>query len=336
MDITGFVLSAVSIASLFQTCVQVFDLFNVVGQYGKDYEILLCKLEIERSRLLQWGERLGLLRILNSEAGITTDPGNLRVIDHDLQFSINPRIGQVQISPLVLYILSCLKLLFQDSERLERQYGLKRGDVSTRAGTRTVSYDRLLNRISERQRSTTFAAKARWAIVDRIKFRTLIDDIKAFNDSLFTLLPDSSHRTVDTRQAIHPFSETIHGPENLLSSIKRFILLPDGARDLLLELAAQVENVSFKSASKTQLNDEEDLNRGLVEEQAKRNPGGVLGSMFYRNGSGVGEESDRYRLKGPRLERIFVSTLSLPHPALGTSTSHSRHFADPNSLQTHL
>jgi hypothetical protein len=334
MDVAGFVLSAVSIASLLQTWVQVVDLSKAGGQYGKDYEILLCKLEIERVRLLRWAEGLGFLRMLNSEAGIVIDPGDLRVIDPDLQFSDNSRIGQLQISSLVLYILGCLNLLFQDSERLERQYGLKRGDASTRARTRTVSelvpssntrlkrvYDRLLNRVTERQRSTTFVAKARWAIIDRVKFRTLIDDVKAFNDSLFTLLPDSSHRMVETMQAIPPFSKTTSELENLQSSSKGFNLLPARARDLLLESAAQGENVSFKSASKAQLND--DLNRGLVEEQANSNPGGVLGSFFCPNGSGVGEELDKYRLKGPGLERIFVSTLSLPHPALGTSTSHS-------------
>ena len=116
MDITGFALSIVSIASLFQTCVQVFDLFNNGRQHGKDYEILSCKLEIERIRLVQWGQEVGLSRILNSEAGVTMHSSGSSVIDPNLQFSIDSRLGQPQISSLVLYILSCLKLVFEDSE----------------------------------------------------------------------------------------------------------------------------------------------------------------------------------------------------------------------------
>src|SRR5208282_5940881 len=175
-------------------------------------------------------------------------------------------------------------------------------------------YDRLQDLMRERQRNATLVAKARWAIIDRDKFRNLIEDVKEFNDSLIALLPDLSSRTLD---ADTRFNKNILRPENLQSSTNSFILLPARAGDLLLDLAAQVDNLGFKSTGIAQLNGEEDFNRELNEELAKRNPGGILGSMYYRNGSSLGEDSDGYRLKNLDRERMFVSSPSLLHPALG-------------------
>src|SRR5208282_6769340 len=193
-------------------------------------------------------------------------------------------------------------------------------------------YDRLQDLMRERQRNATLVAKARWAIIDRDKFRNLIEDVKEFNDSLIALLPDLSSRTLD---ADTRFNKNILRPENLQSSTNSFILLPARAGDLLLDLAAQVDNLGFKSTGIAQLNGEEDFNRELNEELAKRNPGGILGSMYYRNGSSLGEDSDGYRLKNLDRAYMFVSSPSLLHPALGTAPPHTCYVADANSLQIH-
>ena len=51
---------AIGIISLWKTCVQVFDIVDSSKKYGMDFELLRLKLEVERIRLLMWGDIIGL------------------------------------------------------------------------------------------------------------------------------------------------------------------------------------------------------------------------------------------------------------------------------------
>ena len=44
------------VITAWQTCVQVFEIIDSGKKYGMDYEVLRVKLEVERIRLLVWGD----------------------------------------------------------------------------------------------------------------------------------------------------------------------------------------------------------------------------------------------------------------------------------------
>ena len=52
-DIAGL---AVGVAGAWKTCVQIFDIVDSGRKYGMEYELLRVKLEVERIRLLTWGD----------------------------------------------------------------------------------------------------------------------------------------------------------------------------------------------------------------------------------------------------------------------------------------
>ena len=58
--IAGLTLSTVSIAALFTTCIDCFNIVAAAKDFGHDYELLCTALAIQKLRLLLWGESVGL------------------------------------------------------------------------------------------------------------------------------------------------------------------------------------------------------------------------------------------------------------------------------------
>jgi hypothetical protein len=53
---------AVGTTSLFSTCIECFDLFRAATYYDEYVEILLVKLDLEKTRLLIWGNGVGIMK----------------------------------------------------------------------------------------------------------------------------------------------------------------------------------------------------------------------------------------------------------------------------------
>jgi hypothetical protein len=58
--IAGLALSAVSVAALFTTCVDCFNIVVSAREFGRDYELLCTELSLQKLRLFLWGESVGL------------------------------------------------------------------------------------------------------------------------------------------------------------------------------------------------------------------------------------------------------------------------------------
>lgn len=194
MEVAGLAIGVISIASLFQTCVQLFDVISLGRTRGKDYEILSCKLEVERLRLIVWGQKIGL-----SNPRTRVEAASLAPSVPNSPTALESWSGYPRISSLISHILTCLKLIFEDVERLERRYGLRKVPHLPQLGQQLAGgffmpttfrqvHDDLQLTMKESQRETVVLAKARWAILDRTKFSTLIEDIKGFNDSLYFII----------------------------------------------------------------------------------------------------------------------------------------------------
>lgn len=56
-DVAGLV---IGIVALWQSCIQVYEIVDSTRQHGMEFELLNVKFEVERVRLLCWGDAVGL------------------------------------------------------------------------------------------------------------------------------------------------------------------------------------------------------------------------------------------------------------------------------------
>jgi len=209
MDVAGLVIGAVGMVALWNNCVQAFDVVAAGRRYGHDYEVIRVKLEVERIRLLAWGEAVGLAQVQKADS----NPVPL----------IDDRLNKENMRTTVLRLLGCIEHIFKDSNALERKYGLKpeslrRGedaisltDISTEGNQFILgsifkhTYENLQKSAKNYSQNTPFKRKVTWAISDRSKFLALVGEIKGFNDSLVSLFPDVTHKA---NRAIHEEIDT--------------------------------------------------------------------------------------------------------------------------------
>ena len=104
MDVTGLIITVVT---AWETCVQVFEIIDSGKKYGMDYEILRVKLEVERIRLLAWGEAVGLSGVEQGKP------------------SPDARLNREDVRVVVLRLLGCIQHVFEHSKRLQDRYGLR-------------------------------------------------------------------------------------------------------------------------------------------------------------------------------------------------------------------
>lgn len=66
----------VVLAGLFSTCIDCFDLFEAAHALEEDSKILLVKLDLEKTRLLIWGNAVG---IVDDADGSSSQLGDIRL-----------------------------------------------------------------------------------------------------------------------------------------------------------------------------------------------------------------------------------------------------------------
>ena len=62
MEVAGFTIGAITLASLFSTCIECFDYIRSFQSSDEDFDMLLVKLDLEKTRLLIWGNSVGVLQ----------------------------------------------------------------------------------------------------------------------------------------------------------------------------------------------------------------------------------------------------------------------------------
>ena len=189
-DVAGLV---IGVMAMWNTCVEVFDIVDSGKKYGMDYEILRVKLEVERIRLLTWGDAVGLCEVREGRP------------------SPNARFNRNDIHGTVMRLLGCIQHVFENTERLHESYGLcpvipsipdRADDEGSPAQSQLIlgaifkrAYETLRKSAKERQRGTPLKTRTMWAIHDKRKFQNMISEIKGFNDNLVSLFPDIKRYT---------------------------------------------------------------------------------------------------------------------------------------------
>ncbi|KAJ5819551.1 hypothetical protein N7474_005142 [Penicillium riverlandense] len=200
MNPAGLVLGAASLATLFKTCLDLYDAIESGRNLGTDYKILVTKVGVERVRLALWGSLVGLYDLPKDE-----DSRGDGVTEHyDV---LDSRFDDPRVASAVADILNCMRRLFEDSGSLVRKYGLQEL-ASDEVAVLTIenpvkmtfkkTYACLQASASRIQKQTPLVAAARWAVKDKKKFGRFVNDLRGFNDSLTLLFPDVEENTRTT------------------------------------------------------------------------------------------------------------------------------------------
>ena len=201
---------AVGLVTLLTTCVECFEYIDAAKSCGRDLELLTTKFAIEKARLLIWGESVG---ILSTTAG-------------------NTRVESPHVRPIIEQILHCIRMLFEDTNALTANYGLKPtgNDVSSPSLALTgpsgtaqsvalplrlkASCIRFKSRIDQTQKQTSTTKKSKWAIRDKQKFSSFIEDIHQFINGL-EAITDSVEMATKRAALVREELSTVEDPEDL-------------------------------------------------------------------------------------------------------------------------
>ncbi len=185
-EAVGLALGIAGLAGVFNACLEAFSLFHAGQAFARDVEILLTKLDIEKTLLLHWAERVGLVNTRDNHA------------------SYDPRLNDSRTHSAIANTLAMMLHLLTDSERLRSEYGAIPSSSpatspsmelvsSSRMRSFARSYQQLQIRMGLRQESVRLSARAKWAIRDREQFSSLINELRVFVQYLNELLPTSEN-----------------------------------------------------------------------------------------------------------------------------------------------
>ena len=181
-EVIGITASAITLASLFSTCIDCFDYFKAAQAFKEDADLLLVKLDLEKARLLIWGNNVGIL-------------------DGRRSASIQP-LDNLDRTLIVERCLESIKALLTDADDLQFKYGLQtatgpeaRAEESRRLissngmSTFKASYNRFLARSNGLQGRPHILSRAKWAIRDKKKFDVLVCCLRDLINGLIEVFP---------------------------------------------------------------------------------------------------------------------------------------------------
>lgn len=172
----GVALGALALLSTFKDCIDLFSTISAAKSLGFDCEILNTKLDIEKTLLLQWVDRVRLL-----------DP-----LEYDR------RLDDSRINKTVMSILTSIRLLLSESANLQNRYGMKPVETET-AIIPTISrprmnqfmqeFENLSLRIHATQRGSSVKQRFCWVVRDKEKFSSFVQELSSFVSKLNAVIP---------------------------------------------------------------------------------------------------------------------------------------------------
>ena len=171
-EVLGAVASGVTLAALFKTCIEAFDLIQASRHQEDDFKKLKLRLSIEKCRLYIWGELMGLTD--------TTEVVHERPID------------TVPFPDVIREILEAVFKSFHDSHKIKEKYGCRQAtsndvlDLEQNGPVRNLAapFSNFSTPPSHHSRSSRIVQNLNWVIQDRRKFGTLVADVKYLIDGL--------------------------------------------------------------------------------------------------------------------------------------------------------
>ncbi|KAK5097621.1 hypothetical protein LTR70_000666 [Exophiala xenobiotica] len=155
-------------------CIKGYEMFLRMSEMPSQYEHLRVRMSLEQSRLLNWGEKVGLLEETLEQPSLT------------LQLHRN----------VIVDVLSEIQRLFKDCLKIQSQ--IERVAEDRNAGlvkhakqltTQRSEKDSLLaEAIRAWDKTTEFPTRLQWALVKQEKFERLVEKLINYNDAIVSLL----------------------------------------------------------------------------------------------------------------------------------------------------
>lgn len=201
-EIAGLVLGTLALVGVFEDCIGLISQITAAKSMGQDYEKLDTKLDIEKTLLLQWANRIHLFHRQQYDTRLD-DPETRRVIERTL---------------------GCIRLLLSESNELQRRYGVRPAQKDEETETSSTVSSRLMShfrqesqslklwresqllkldqeahafqlRIDDHKKDNSTFTKIKWVIKDREKFEGLIRDLSDLIAGLNKVIPDKQDST---------------------------------------------------------------------------------------------------------------------------------------------
>ncbi|KAL9110489.1 MAG: hypothetical protein Q9227_005033 [Pyrenula ochraceoflavens] len=173
----GLAASLISLASLFSTCIECFQYYEVAKECPRQVKTKLVKLDFEKTRLLIWA----------NEAGLVSTDARFR----------NPSIEKHEEQ--LHETFEQIRYLLAEANKMRERYGLRPGDdLAVTASTTLVSrnsfkkfktsFRRFSARFIKPELAPSLSTRLKWAIVDESRFEILVKTLREFVDNLFWLV----------------------------------------------------------------------------------------------------------------------------------------------------
>ena len=175
METAGLVISGLSLAALFETCMTCFDYIDTGRQYGKDYQRFVISMRSLELRMSRWWDVAGL------QAGTTRIP-------EDAEHHIKELLGEIHSD------------LQEARERAQKYNNSVMTDDDGSARLETLA-DKFQRQANIRQKRTPLGKVIKWALRDQTKCKRVIKDIKNAVEELEGVLPQTAPDSQLTHKA---------------------------------------------------------------------------------------------------------------------------------------
>lgn len=199
MEVAGIVVGGVGLAISFQTCMETFEYVDSGKKYGKDYQKAALKLSVLELRLSRWSQQVKF----EEDTSMTT--GNTTTATAEQSEQVKSLLGQIQDD-------------LEAAAKASRRYALPTTiEDEEKKGTATLEYlaARFRRLALERQGRASFVAKTKWALKDKKKLDSLIEDITNGVGSLELVFPATEAHSKQQRQAVIADVENLVGPSEV-------------------------------------------------------------------------------------------------------------------------
>ena len=236
-EAAGLGIGVASLAGLFTSCVEVFNLFELGRAKSRDYEILHTKLGNQRLRFETWGQANGF----------------------DADEALDARLDEPKRHHCLIRTMELVRSLFLESTALMERYGLvqeARGDEIVSSSARSVFRQSFRKFHIQRSRTTTDASQqgsaTHWAIMDRGKFTELVVHLRELIDDLESI---TSWPAVTTQQRDIVVEEidSIHDTDDL-----QLIVEAEKGQPSILSDAASSRLQALSNDNKSSLQEKQD------------------------------------------------------------------------------
>jgi hypothetical protein len=178
MEAAGLSVGAIALASLFSTCVECFEYYEATRDAEEDLKTILVRLDLEKTRLLIWGDQVGIFKTIEQGRNRYLDQYDeqLQPVFKDLRRLLTKSDGSRDVYGRIL------------RRQQDNAIGMIRDDLSRSSKRLFVfAWDEFKRKFNPNTNTNT-VLRIRWAITGKRQFELLILEVRGLIDSLNQLI----------------------------------------------------------------------------------------------------------------------------------------------------